>query len=110
MRPSAWQIVVIVLIIVVMIGWKRLPDVARSVGRSLRIFKSEVEQLTDKDDDPSPASRDTVESGRRRDDQDDERRRADRERPEHRSSGDADDPDLHEQPPRPEGTQGEQRR
>lgn len=51
-RPSAWQLVVIVVIIVVLVGYKRLPDMARSVGRSLRIFKSEVEQLGDKDDDP----------------------------------------------------------
>ncbi len=51
-RPSAWQLVVIVVIIVVLVGYKRLPDMARSVGRSLRIFKSEVEQLADKDDDP----------------------------------------------------------
>jgi len=52
-RPSAWQLVVIVVIIVVLVGYKRLPDMARSVGRSLRIFKSEVEQLADKDDDPN---------------------------------------------------------
>lgn len=60
MRPSAWQIVVIVLIIVVLVGYKRLPDVARSVGRSMRIFKSEVEQLADSDDTES-SRKDTFE-------------------------------------------------
>ncbi|GAA1159067.1 Sec-independent protein translocase subunit TatA [Ornithinicoccus hortensis] len=57
---SPWSIVVIVLVIVVLFGWKRLPDAARSLGRSMRIFKSEVQQMTDKDDNPSAASQDTV--------------------------------------------------
>jgi sec-independent protein translocase protein TatA len=83
-----WQIVVIVLLIVLLVGYKRLPDMARSVGRSLRIFKSEVEQLTDKDDEPdddyttdrdrsrrsdAPPSR--LESGPERRDDDNEPRR-----------------------------------
>lgn len=46
---SIWHVLVIVIALVVVIGWKRLPDMARSVGQSLRIFKSEVEQMTDKD-------------------------------------------------------------
>jgi sec-independent protein translocase protein TatA len=57
---SPWSIVVIVLVIVLLFGWKRLPDAARSLGRSMRIFKSEVQQMTDKDDQPSAASTDTV--------------------------------------------------
>lgn len=57
---SPWSIVVIVLVIVLLFGWKRLPDAARSLGRSMRIFKSEVQQMTDKDDNPSAASQDTV--------------------------------------------------
>jgi sec-independent protein translocase protein TatA len=68
MRPQFWQIVVIVVALVLLFGWKRLPDMARSVGRSMRIFKSEVELMVDKDKDdkdkdpgsPSAASRDTV--------------------------------------------------
>jgi len=60
---SIWHVLVIVIALVVVLGWKRLPDMARSVGQSLRIFKSEVEQMTDKDKDsqtPSAASQDTV--------------------------------------------------
>jgi sec-independent protein translocase protein TatA len=63
MRPSVWQIVLLVVVLLVLFGWRRLPDMARSVGQSLRIFKSEVEQMTDKDKDsqtPSAASTDTV--------------------------------------------------
>ena len=59
---QGWPLVIIILAIIILVGWKRLPDAARSVGRSMRIFKSEVEQMTNKDDDekPSAASTDTV--------------------------------------------------
>jgi sec-independent protein translocase protein TatA len=30
-------------------GYKRLPDAARSLGRSLRIFKTEIKGMTDDD-------------------------------------------------------------
>lgn len=54
--------VIIILAIIILVGWKRLPDAARSVGRSMRIFKSEVEQMSNKGDEekPSAASTDTV--------------------------------------------------
>lgn len=44
--------------IVIVFGWKKLPDAARSLGRSMRIFKSEVDEL--KRDSSSAASHDTV--------------------------------------------------
>ena len=30
-------------------GWKQLPDMARSLGRSLRIFKTEIKGMTEDD-------------------------------------------------------------
>lgn len=39
------ELIIIVLIIVLLFGAKRLPDVARSLGRSMRIFKSEVHEM-----------------------------------------------------------------
>ncbi|HZW44267.1 MAG TPA: Sec-independent protein translocase subunit TatA [Dermatophilaceae bacterium] len=39
------NLLIVVLVIAVLVGWKRLPDVARSLGRSMRIFKSEVEEM-----------------------------------------------------------------
>lgn len=42
---SPWQLVVVLLVVVVIFGSKRLPDAARGLGRSLRIFKSEVKQM-----------------------------------------------------------------
>lgn len=56
MRPSAWQIVALVIILILLFGWKSLPNMARSLGQSMRIFKSEVDQMKE----PSAASRDTV--------------------------------------------------
>jgi sec-independent protein translocase protein TatA len=47
---EGWHIVVLLLLVVVLFGYKRLPDVTRSLGRSMRIFKSEVESLRDDDD------------------------------------------------------------
>ncbi|HEY8651808.1 MAG TPA: Sec-independent protein translocase subunit TatA [Dermatophilaceae bacterium] len=56
-----WHIVILVLVIGVLFGWKRLPDAARSLGRSMRIFKSEVEEMKkDGKSTPSAASSDTV--------------------------------------------------
>jgi sec-independent protein translocase protein TatA len=55
------NLLIVVLVIAVLVGWKRLPDVARSVGRSMRIFKSEVEEMkSDGKTSPSAASSDTV--------------------------------------------------
>ncbi|MFC6706988.1 twin-arginine translocase TatA/TatE family subunit [Flexivirga alba] len=44
------------LIVVILFGWKKLPDAARSLGRSARILKSELGV----DDDKSSASGQTV--------------------------------------------------
>lgn len=42
---SPVQLVILVLLVVVVFGWKRLPDAARSLGRSARILKSEVDEM-----------------------------------------------------------------
>jgi sec-independent protein translocase protein TatA len=47
LRP--WHIVVLVVVLILLFGAKRLPDGARSLGRSMRIFKAETEGLM-KDD------------------------------------------------------------
>ncbi len=40
------EILILVLIILLLFGAKRLPDVARGMGRSLRIFKAETKELS----------------------------------------------------------------
>ncbi|WP_413450120.1 twin-arginine translocase TatA/TatE family subunit [Georgenia phoenicis] len=53
--PSLWQILIIVLVIVLIFGAKRLPDVASSIGKSLKIFKKEVSELREDDATPPPS-------------------------------------------------------
>jgi sec-independent protein translocase protein TatA len=55
---EGWHIIVLLVLLVVLFGFKRLPDAARSIGRSMRIFKSEVQEM--KTDGKSAASSDTV--------------------------------------------------
>ena len=39
------EIVVLLIVVLVLFGAKRLPDSARSLGRSMRIFKSEMKEM-----------------------------------------------------------------
>lgn len=48
------ELLVLVLIILLLFGAKRLPDVARGLGRSLRIFKAETKDLQAGDADAQP--------------------------------------------------------
>ena len=48
---SPWHLLILAGVFVLLFGAKRLPDGARSLGRSLRIFKTEVKGLND--DDPA---------------------------------------------------------
>lgn len=45
--PSHWLVVLILL--VALFGYKKLPDASRSLGRSLRIFKTEIKGMTEDD-------------------------------------------------------------
>ncbi|MFI7496321.1 Sec-independent protein translocase subunit TatA [Kocuria sp. M4R2S49] len=48
---SPFMILIILLVIVLLFGAPKLPGMARSLGQSLRIFKSEVKEMK-KDDQP----------------------------------------------------------
>lgn len=52
-NPLFW--VVIVFLILLLFGGKRLPDLASSVGQSLKIFKKEVSELQDDHNETPPA-------------------------------------------------------
>jgi len=53
---SPWKILIIVLLIVILFGAKRLPGAAKSLGQSMRILKSEVSKMHDEDDEPASSS------------------------------------------------------
>lgn len=40
-----WHIIILVIVILLLFGSRKLPDMARGLGRSMRILKSETEQM-----------------------------------------------------------------
>ena len=52
--PWHWAVVAIVAF-VLFFGWKNLPDMSRSLGRSLRIFKTEIKGMGQDDKDRAEA-------------------------------------------------------
>jgi sec-independent protein translocase protein TatA len=46
---APWHWVVIAILVIALFGYKKLPDAARSLGRSLRIFKTEIKGMTEDD-------------------------------------------------------------
>ena len=46
---SPWKILIAAVVLIVLFGSKKLPDAARSLGRSMRILKSEVSSLHEDD-------------------------------------------------------------
>jgi len=49
---SPWKILIVALVIIVLFGSKKLPDAARSLGKSMRILKTEVGSLHEDEPDP----------------------------------------------------------
>ena len=47
---KGWEIVIILVLLLLLFGAKRLPDAARGLGRSMRIFKAETKGLRDDDE------------------------------------------------------------
>ena len=51
MNLGPTEILLILLVLVLLFGAKKLPELARGSGRALRIFKAETKGLMDEDDD-----------------------------------------------------------
>jgi sec-independent protein translocase protein TatA len=47
---SPWKILIVAILIIVLFGSAKLPAAARSLGRSMRILKSEVSSMHDDED------------------------------------------------------------
>lgn len=43
------EIILILVVILLLFGFKKLPDAARSIGKSARVFKSEVSEMKEED-------------------------------------------------------------
>jgi sec-independent protein translocase protein TatA len=53
---GGWEIVILLVVVVALFGAKRLPDMARSIGQSARVFKGEMKGLRE-DEKPAPPPR-----------------------------------------------------
>jgi sec-independent protein translocase protein TatA len=47
---SPWKIAIIAVLIIVLFGYRKLPEAARSLGKSMRILKTEVSAMHDDHD------------------------------------------------------------
>ncbi|NDL56088.1 Sec-independent protein translocase subunit TatA [Phytoactinopolyspora mesophila] len=60
---GTWQLVIVAAVVLLLFGAKRLPEAARGLGRSLKIFKAETKGLIDDDskkDDDSVVTEDSA--------------------------------------------------
>jgi sec-independent protein translocase protein TatA len=56
---SPWKILIVAVVIIVLFGSRKLPDAARSLGKSMRILKTEVQGLHEDDDAPASTAAST---------------------------------------------------
>jgi sec-independent protein translocase protein TatA len=61
-----WHLIILLVLGILVFGSRRLPDAARSLGKSMRIFKSEIRELQHegKPEDPTPTKPSPVQSER----------------------------------------------
>ncbi|EHK82213.1 twin arginine-targeting protein translocase, TatA/E family [Saccharomonospora azurea SZMC 14600] len=55
-----WHLIILVLVVVLLFGAKRLPDAARSIGKSMKIFKAETKDMRASGETSDPAAAGTA--------------------------------------------------
>jgi sec-independent protein translocase protein TatA len=63
MRLEGWHLIIIIVLALVLFAAPKLPGMARSLGQSMRIFKSEVREMK-KDGSPEAAADSDAVEGR----------------------------------------------
>jgi len=58
MNPTGQQLIIVLLVVLLLFGAKRLPDLARSVGTSIKEFRTATREAMSEDSD-QPADSDT---------------------------------------------------
>ena len=53
MRPGIWQVVIVVLIVAVLFGAKKIPELARSIGKAKGEFKKGLAEGEKEDEVPA---------------------------------------------------------
>ncbi len=56
MNPTGQQLLIILLVVLLLFGAKRLPDLARSMGSSIKEFRSATKDAMQDDEDDSDAT------------------------------------------------------
>jgi sec-independent protein translocase protein TatA len=54
MMPGGWEWVILLVVVVALFGAKRLPEMARSMGRSARVFRGELKGLSEDGEPTTP--------------------------------------------------------
>lgn len=55
MPSIGWtELIIVIFLVLLLFGANKLPDLARSMGRSARIFKSEVKEMRNEDEAETP--------------------------------------------------------
>ncbi len=57
-----WHVIVVVAVFVLLFGYKKLPDAARGLGKSLRILKSETRALREEGNEKDKGSSESASS------------------------------------------------
>jgi len=53
---SPWKILIVAVVIIVLFGSKKLPAAARSLGKSMRILKTEISSMHEDEDETAPST------------------------------------------------------
>jgi sec-independent protein translocase protein TatA len=53
---SPWKILILAVVILVLFGSRKLPEAARSLGKSMRILKTEINTMHEDDEQQDPAA------------------------------------------------------
>jgi sec-independent protein translocase protein TatA len=56
---SGWHLIILLIVILLLFGAPKLPGLARSLGQSMRIFRSEVKTMKDENSPDSAAGEST---------------------------------------------------
>ena len=56
---SPWHWAILAVVVILLFGAKKLPDAARSLGKSMRIFKSELREMQSENK-AEPSALDTI--------------------------------------------------
>jgi sec-independent protein translocase protein TatA len=59
-----WHLIILLVVLIVVFGSRKLPDAARSLGKSMRIFKSEIRELQHEGKSEDPPKPNPVQSER----------------------------------------------